>query len=674
MKHNSSSLKVKLVAFVLCILLVVTASLTFVLVKNSRERVMEEAKKNGMSLVTQISNKLVFANNAQKIIDNLLSNKVETTSFLIGQKDNLSNEYLQELSKVLAITEINIVDTEQKIIYSNMEANLGYVYPEDHGLSPLFNGTKQFISEAVRQSTVDGKDYKYGGARTANGLIVQVGIEAKAIQDINKKASFQAVIEQSVTSDDVLYSLVIDTNSVAIAHNNTESIGKDLSDDKGVQTVLETRKPYATEFEWANEGEVYHTYDCFIPLEFDGELVGIINVGISLQELDNAINEMVLASIIIAVVSMIISFILLYLIIGYALKPLVVLSDTAYETSRGNLNQTLTIKSKDEIGSVSSSFNDMIVSLRQMITQINDITNGVFESTKSLVITADQVTNITTQIASATNEVAAGTEAQVEAINEAATNVKIVVENIKVIQDEVHNVSNESNNNEVTVKKAEERVHTMSAQMDKIRSSVSTASDSMVELKEISIQIGDIVSIINSIADQTNLLALNASIEAARAGEHGKGFAVVADEIRKLAEESRNSTDNIKALIEQTQNRANQAMDAIDTGNTEAEIGETLLKEVSSSFRAIDNGVSVTRQSMTNLTDRTNSITESIQLVYKMIESVEDTSQMSAANSEEVAASTDEQAASVEEITATIQSLEEMMHQLKASVDMFDYK
>ncbi len=187
MKRGSRSLRFKLVGFVLCILLVVTSSLTYMLVKQARERVVYEAKMNGMNLVTEISEKLTFSHEFQTIIDDLLSDKVETVSYLIGQKETLSDTYLQDLSETLAITEINIVDESRTIIFSNMSANLGYVYPSDHGLTPLFNGSQNFISEAVSSKYCRWQEYKYGGARLNNGYVVQVGIEAQVIQEIKKK-------------------------------------------------------------------------------------------------------------------------------------------------------------------------------------------------------------------------------------------------------------------------------------------------------------------------------------------------------------------------------------------------------------------------------------------------------------------------------------------------------
>jgi len=671
MKSNFKSLKFKLVVSIVFILVIVTVALTTILIGQAQDRLVDEAKKNGMNLVSEISEKLSFSHSYQVIIEDMLSERVETVSYLVGQKEILSDAYLVNLSETLNITEINMVDENRKIIYSNMAANIGYIYPTDHALAPVFNGQKQTISEDVRQSAVDGKEYKYGGARADNGFVVQVGIEAAIIQQIKEESNYQKVLENSALGEEVGYALVIDLDSQAIAHSISDRVGLDLSDDEGVKAVLETQKPFSSEFDWDYEGEIMHIYDCLIPLVIDGEFVGIVNAGISLEQLDQDVQKMLFDAIIVAVISIILSAVFIFVFIGIMLKPLKQLKIIANEAAKGNLNQTISIKSQDEIGDMARSFNEMILSLRTMIHQINNITGNVFESTTILVDTTTQVTEVTNQIAMATQEVAQGAENQVMAINEASDNVRNVIENVNLVQEETMRVNEESSQNDATVKAAESKVVQMSTQMEKIRESVEGASTSMKELGAITESIGDIVDIINSIADQTNLLALNASIEAARAGEHGRGFAVVAEEIRKLAEESRNSTENIKSLIEQTQGSSNQALEAISIGNNEARMGGTLLSEVAEAFKGIEEGVAITRNSMESLKSRTDLINTSIENIYSLIGRVEETSELSASNSEEVAASTEEQSASVEEITATIEGLEEMMKQLKDSVEQF---
>ena len=130
--------------------------------------------------------------------------------------------------------------------------------------------------------------------------------------------------------------------------------------------------------------------------------------------------------------------------------------------------------------------------------------------------------------------------------------------------------------------------------MQRIRASVQATAKKIKSLGDRSLEISDIVKVINDITEQTNLLALNAAIEAARAGEAGRGFAVVADEIRKLAEHSRTATKDISALIKSIQAETNEAVVVMEEGTKEVEVGAKLADQAGKALEAIS---SVVRQS-----------------------------------------------------------------------------
>ncbi|MFD2682321.1 methyl-accepting chemotaxis protein [Bacillus seohaeanensis] len=106
-------------------------------------------------------------------------------------------------------------------------------------------------------------------------------------------------------------------------------------------------------------------------------------------------------------------------------------------------------------------------------------------------------------------------------------------------------------------------------------------------LQQISNQINEIVTIVQTIAEQTNLLSLNASIEAARAGEHGKGFAIVAEEVRKLSDETKNSVSNVSQLIEGTKDQVDKISTYIESVEKLAENGMTSTNEANEVFEGI---------------------------------------------------------------------------------------
>jgi len=130
--------------------------------------------------------------------------------------------------------------------------------------------------------------------------------------------------------------------------------------------------------------------------------------------------------------------------------------------------------------------------------------------------------------------------------------------------------------------------------MQRIRHSVQATAKKIKTLGDRSLEISEIINVINDITEQTNLLALNAAIEAARAGEAGRGFAVVADEVRKLAEHSRTATKDIAALIKAIQAETNEAVVVMEEGTKEVEVGAKLADQAGKALEAIS---SVVRQS-----------------------------------------------------------------------------
>ena len=120
-----------------------------------------------------------------------------------------------------------------------------------------------------------------------------------------------------------------------------------------------------------------------------------------------------------------------------------------------------------------------------------------------------------------------------------------------------------------------------------IRDAVLSTARKIEDLGKSSQKIGEIVQVISGIADQTNLLALNAAIEAARAGEHGKGFAVVADEVRKLAERSATSAEEIAELIQSMQAGVDEAIAAMNLGTERVEHGTELARHAGEALERI---------------------------------------------------------------------------------------
>jgi methyl-accepting chemotaxis protein len=670
-KTRQSSITNKVTTLVVAVLLLAAFALTSVNIFSAGNGMNDMAKEDVQKLITLISASIKNGKNFEEISNDFLDDKIRTVAYIFGQMEEYNNQNCSRIARDLGVAEVNIVTTDRKIMYSNMPANIGYVYPSGHALDPLFSYKKKFIAEAIRESTVDGKSYKYGGLKLNNGYVVQIGIQADQIQEILSRTSIQTLVEQLSDGVTILDITVMDNNNMILAQTVSENIGT-VNEDGHLSNVLTSNELAIFEGNHSSEEMTYNTFNLYFPITEGENIIGGAAIKVNIENVKNNINNMIMKSLVIGLIALLVLFFIIRYFINKMMKPLLDLSASAERAAKGDLNATVKITSNDEIATVSRSFNNMIENLQAMIGQISEVSTEVFDYSKTLNETSEQVNTVSEQIALATQDVAAGAEKQVRATSEATETIKSTVNIIGDVTTQIDGVVENADTTSKTVDTGEEKMAIMTTQMIKIRDSVNASSTTLKELKDISEEIGNIVEIIDSISGQTNLLALNASIEAARAGEHGRGFAVVAEEIRKLAEESSQSTENIRALIDKTQASTENALVSIEVGTKETEQGEKLLEDVIQSFKAISEGFELTKNNLNQVNTRMGDVNTSSLNILSLIENVEDISQQSAANSEEVAASTEEQSASFMQMSEVIRNLESMIGQLQDSIKKFN--
>jgi len=255
------------------------------------------------------------------------------------------------------------------------------------------------------------------------------------------------------------------------------------------------------------------------------------------------------------------------------------LLNTINQVARGDL----TIRGKvtnDALGNVVDSVNFMLDNFTKVLERVRKAAIDVSGSANQILEAADDMT--------------AGATQQDQEI----TNTSSAVEELTVSMKQVSNNAEASAEAARRALDAAEQgnraVRDTLEGMQRIRSSVQATAKKIKSLGDRSLEISEIINVINDITEQTNLLALNAAIEAARAGEAGRGFAVVADEVRKLAEHSRSATKDIAALIKAIQAETNEAVVVMEEGTREVEVGASLADQAGKALEAIS---SVVRQS-----------------------------------------------------------------------------
>lgn len=343
-------------------------------------------------------------------------------------------------------------------------------------------------------------------------------------------------------------------------------------------------------------------------------------------------------------------------------KAMRAISDVMSRAESGDLTVSLTMKRKDEIGKLVSSFNRMVRNLRELVGQTRDVAVQVVSSAETMSSISADSSRVSGEVAGAIAEVASGASSQATEIETSVENVRQLTDRITRTADKTKEMLNSAAAMKDLSESGIEAINDLNAKNEQTNKITSDVVETINELNMYVKNIDKITLVLRNIAEQTNLLSLNAAIEAARAGEAGKGFAVVADEIRKLAEQSNQHTKDIQAQLNTIYKQA-------QSSSKLAGIAESIIMEQNSR-------VAQTTELFEKISGTTSEMTESIVTAGAMIDDMDafkdrvlTSMENISAVSEQVSASTQEVSASTEEQLAFIQELDNVSVRIKQLAD-----
>ncbi|MDN5387542.1 methyl-accepting chemotaxis protein [Bacillus sp. LB7] len=355
-------------------------------------------------------------------------------------------------------------------------------------------------------------------------------------------------------------------------------------------------------------------------------------------------------------------------------KPIKDIQALFAETEQGDFTVKGTYQSKDELGLLTSSFNKMVAGVRSIIETVGETSHQVASSSQELSASADESTKASEYISSTIQELAVGTDQQVESVENSRTVITGMTEFAGRISSNAEKAAATADQTAMMSLEGTKAINKVSTQMKSINETVVSLSEAFKHLTERSNEIGNITEVITSIAEQTNLLALNAAIEAARAGEQGKGFAVVADEVRKLAEQSARSAEQITRLITIIQNDTKQTMNSVISATGEVKEGLVVVHEAGGAFQKIENSITEVVTQINDVTNLVKNLTAGASEIETAISGVKEVAETAAGSTQTVSAATQEQLASMEEIAAASQILAQNAEELQHLIQKFKIK
>lgn len=342
--------------------------------------------------------------------------------------------------------------------------------------------------------------------------------------------------------------------------------------------------------------------------------------------------------------------------------------------SQGDLSEEVQLKEsrfQDETSDLAAAMNQIQESLRGLVGDIRGIAFKVAGSAQNLSGTSQEMSASAQAVAGTVDQISKGAETQAEMVEKSNRLFKEVAMSINLVATAAQKVAKSAHQTVETAKSGSELA---GASLSSIRQVLAEAESSSQQMHNFIGQlqrISKFVEVINGVAQKTNLLALNATIEAARAGEYGRGFAVVAEEIRKLADSTTISADEITDLIEGIRAEGQQVQSSMGQVIEEMESGREAVDRTHQAFSAITQNAEGTQTRANSIAELAEQQIASAEKITLAIDEIDKVVSDNAAATEQVSAATQEQSASMEELALSAKNLSTMSEAMLQIVNQF---
>ena len=624
---------------------------------------------------TILSNKLTLTskqtlaevNNGLKDYFRGFSNTVAMTSGnpAIENVETDNNEnVINEIIKSVKESDNDILD-----IYYGTTTKKIFIYPETKlpdGYDPTQRGWYKLAMEHKGQVVITPAYEDAGTGKNVVGIAKTVEKDGKVVGVIGIDCTLSTLAERISTKKigNTGYMFISELSGKVLAHPNEEVINTDAAGKLSIWDKVKSEKNGFINYQYEGSNK-FGAYDT-------NELTGWkIVATLDESELTNDTKSILQTTLIIILIMTIIAVIMSFVLSNGIVRNIQKLKEVFAKASGGDLAVSINASTNDEFKDLTNSFNSMIGNISELMKNVTNSSNTVLETSASLASMSEEITASINEVANAIEDVSVGATDQVQNAQQGAAEMDDLAKRLDKINDNSHEMDKISNNTKELGSKGLYMIETLTEKSSKTKSATNQVNKIVKDMNESTKQINAISETIAEITAQTNLLSLNASIESARAGEAGKGFAVVAEKIRKLAEESQRSTEEIKAIIASIQKKSETAVESIRL--TEAVVNEqdSAVRQTQQIFSEILKSIEVMLTKVDEVRKSIVDINEKKKSTVSKIENISFISEQTASASEEVTASAEEITATMEELTKHSNELQLLAEQLGNEINKF---
>ncbi|MBI5642035.1 MAG: methyl-accepting chemotaxis protein [Deltaproteobacteria bacterium] len=352
-----------------------------------------------------------------------------------------------------------------------------------------------------------------------------------------------------------------------------------------------------------------------------------------------------------------------------------ILTSTAQKISRGDLTSSGELGNtmfKDETSDLEEALSLMSRNLKSLVERIKETGNNLGEAQETLSAVIAKGHDTSKEVISGTSTIFDGALEQANHIGDAGSTVKAMSE----LADDVANKVTESVNASQKVNSMVQRGATTATsameKMETIFSGIENTESAAIRLKEKLNDIPKILDVITHISRQTDLLALNATIEASKAGEHGRGFAMVAEEVRRFADNTNNSVQDVSLIVKELRMEVERVVSSASEGTSNLKGGRDDLRKIREILVDITNYTSDVAERATLILGLTHKQKEKAGKTVAIIEQVANIARENLTTTEKVEAAVERHGAAIKETMAASEKLSELSKELRAVVAKFN--